>query len=163
MMLRTPMPGRMPNWKVIGTIVLGTVVGFMLNPQSPVGAALWGAAPEGGEAPTGGQIGLLMAVSLVEAIAFGVGLAFLFFGRSAMRRVLGSGGFATAAQLAIAWGLLSWVPHSAMHQTNGDNMARLIVIEYVFHVTLIAAAALLAWAFVRAPGRASAGAAAATA
>lgn len=153
----------MPNWKVIGTIVLGTVLGFMLNPQSPIGGALWGTMPEGGEEPTGTQIGLLMAVSLLEAIAFGAGIAFLLFGHAAMTRVLGSTGFARAAQLAIVWGLASWVPHSAMHQTNGDNMARLIVIEYVFHVTLIAAAALIAWAFVRAPGRAARSTDAATA
>ncbi|HET6405014.1 MAG TPA: hypothetical protein VFH78_10230 [Candidatus Thermoplasmatota archaeon] len=143
----------MPNWKVIGTIVLGTLVGFMLNPHAPLGAALFGAPPAGDHEPTGGQVGALMAVALVEAIAFGLGLAFLVFGYAAMARRLGSDGSTRLAHLAVVWGLMSWVPHTAMHQTNGDNIARLIVIEYAFHVTLVLAAAALAWAFVRSSGR----------
>jgi hypothetical protein len=140
----------MPSWKVIATVVVFTVLGFLLSPQAPLGAAIWGAPPAGGEDPTGAQIGLLMFVALVESIAFGLGVAFLVFAFPALVRALDPGAPARIAHLAIAWGLVSWVPHSALHQTNGDNMARLIVIEYAFHVTLIVAAAALAWVLLRA-------------
>lgn len=138
----------MVNWKVVGVVVVGSIVGFMLDANAPVGKAIWGEAPAGPQ-PSGGELPLLMAVSLIQAVGFGLGVAFLAFGWPLLSRAGGSPGWAMAAFVAIAWGLVSWVPHSAMHVTNAhDDFARLILIEYVFHVTLVVAAAVTAWYFV---------------
>lgn len=138
----------MVNWKVVGVVIVGSIVGFMLDANAPVGKALWGEAPAGPE-PTGGEIGFLMAVSLIQSIGFGLGLAFLFFAWPIVRKAGASAGASMAAFVAIAWSLVSWVPHTAMHVTNAhDDFARLIVIEYAFHVTLLIGAAIIAWYFV---------------
>lgn len=144
---------------IVAVALVGTLLGLLLSPHAPLGGMLFGAPPAGGAEPTGAQLGALMLVAAVEAVAFGLGLAFLAYGLGAMERRLGSSGATRAAHLAIVWGLVSWVPHSAMHQTNGDDFARLVVIEYAFHVTLVLAAGVLAWALVRAPRARGVGAA----
>lgn len=148
--------------KVAGTVLVFAIVGFMLNPGTPVGEALWGPMAEtGGPGPTAAQFALLMGVTLVQALAFGAGLAFLLFGFGAIRRIFATEGQARAAQLSIAWSLASWVPHSALHMTAGADLGKLVAIEVLFHVTLILAAAALGWTLVRAaqwtPPRSAAG------
>lgn len=131
--------------KTVLTVVAFTVLGFLLNPNAPLGAVVFGAPPsDGAEEPTGAQIGLLMAVGLVESIAFGLGAALLLLGGALVRRLAAVGIPARAAWLATVWGLMSWVPHTALHMTAGDDMARLIAIEYGFHVTLVVAAIFVA-------------------
>ena len=146
-------PGNRPmqtRWKVLAVALPFALLGFMLQPSSPVGAQIW-PAHEGGAEPTGAQLPLLIFVGLVEAVAFGLGVAFLAFGRELLAKAPGATkGWASAAYVAIAWGLVSWVPHSSMHISNGpDDFARLILIEYLFHVTLIAAAGVIAMFFIR--------------
>ena len=51
------------------------------------------------------------------------------------------------AFLSIAWLLFSWWPHDSLHVANGINLSGLLVIEYVFHVTLMVAGAILAYFF----------------
>lgn len=142
--------------KVIGVIVAGAIVGFLLQGTSPVGGMIWPPA-EGGPSPEGAQLPLLIVVGIIEATAFGAGVAFLAFGREHLRNAPVSSGLATAAYLAIAWGLVSWVPHTSLHISIGPNFWALIGIEYAFHVTLVLSAAVLAWFFVevvRAPATA---------
>lgn len=138
------------RWKVLAVALPVAVLGFMLQPNSPLGAALW-PPHEGGADPTGAQLPLLVVVGVVEALAFGLGAAFLVFGRDLLAKAPGATkGWATAAYVAIAWGLVSWVPHSSMHISNApEDFGRLILIEYLFHVTLIAAAGVVAMFFVR--------------
>lgn len=133
------------KWKVIIVTLVAGFVGFNLQANSPLGPTLWGEGPAGPE-PAGSVLGLLIVYGVLEAIAFGLGVAFLAFGWSKVANTRGvSKGLATGAAAAIAWGLLSWVPHSAMHMTNAaDDFGRLVLIEYVFHVTLITAASVLA-------------------
>lgn len=137
------------KWKVIAVAVVGAVVGFMLDANSPLGMAIWGEAPAGPE-PSGTEVSLLILVSVLQAIGFGLGVAFLVFGWAYVRAAPVSNNLALAAYLAIGWNLVSWVPHTAMHVTNAhDDFMRLILIEYLFHVTLVATAAILAWFFVQ--------------
>lgn len=138
-----------PKAKVLLIVLVASIVGFLMNPQAPLGAAIFGAPPAGGPEPTGGQIGALMVVATLEAIAFGCGVAFLAMGLPSVRRALPR--FAVPAWLAVSWLLVSWVPHTALHQTAGDNFAKLVGIEYAFHVTLVLGGALLAWALIQAP------------
>lgn len=132
---------------VIGTIVAFTLLGFLLTPHAPLGSIVWGPLPEGGMEPVGGQIAALMIVSVLECIAFGLGAAFLLFGFPLVRRLIPSAGLARAAWVAIGWSLVSWVPHTALHMTAGDDIGKLIGIEYAFHVTLVLGGAALAAAF----------------
>lgn len=137
--------------KVIAVTLVLAVVGFMLNPNSPSGAAVWGAPAEADADPTGPQIGLLMFIVVVESLAFGLGVAFLAFGYPLVKRAGVSTGVALPAFLAIAWSLVSWVPHTAMHMTNAPgNYGRLILIEYLFHLTLVVGALLVARYFLAA-------------
>lgn len=133
---------------VIATVAAFTLLGLLLTPHAPLGSVLWGPMPEGGAQPTGGQIGALMLVALIECVAFGLGAAFLLFGFPTVRRLVPRAGLARAAWLAIGWSLVSWVPHTALHQTAGDDFAKLVGIEYAFHVTLVLGAAAVAWALV---------------
>lgn len=133
--------------KVAVTVVAFALLGFLLNPNAPLGAAVFGAPSDEGPQPTGGQVAALMAVALLESVAFGLGAAFLLFGLPLVRHLVGRPGAARAAWLAVAWSLLSWVPHTALHQTAGADFAKLVAIEYAFHVTLVLAAASIAWVF----------------
>jgi hypothetical protein len=49
--------------------------------------------------------------------------------------------------------LFSWWPHDSLHIANGTNMSGLLAIEYGFHVTVMAAGAILVYAFIVAPRR----------
>lgn len=138
--------------KVVATVLVFTIVGFLLNPQTPLGSAVFGpVAQEPGEGPPPAwAIPALIGVGLVQSIAFGAGFAFLFFGRRFLARLGGPQGLATASWLAVSWSLVSWVPHSAMHMTAGNDLGKLVVVEYLFHITLILGGALLALYLVRA-------------
>ena len=50
--------------------------------------------------------------------------------------------------LSIAWLMISWWPHIGMHVHNApDNLQGLIYIDYLFHVPLMIAGAVLAYCF----------------
>lgn len=141
------------RWKVTLATLAFAILGFLLDPNAPVGGALW-PEPPAGPAPTSAQVGLLMGISAIQAIGFGLGFAFLLFARPLMARIgSASTGLTTAAYFAIAWSLVSWVPHGAMHQTNAAaDFTRLVFIEYAFHGTLVVAACVVAAWFAQATG-----------
>ena len=121
----------------------------------PLGMMLWppGAGGEGSSpAPTGVQIGLLMLIAVLEALVFGLGVAFVLFGMPATRKLAGgSTGLSWAMFLSIAWLLLSWLPHSGLHRSMGEHATlwNLLAVEYGFHFTNIVAASVIAVGFVR--------------
>jgi hypothetical protein len=128
-------------------------------PTIPLGRVLWpdplattsGMAANG---PTPPQLAMLIGVSLFEAAAFGLGVAFLLFGLPVVRRATGGNAPLTwATCAAIAWSLLSWWPHDNLHRVTSD-VGSLISIEYTFHATLISGAALIAFTFLRLVARA---------
>jgi len=59
-----------------------------------------------------------------------------------------STGLTRAAHVSIAWLLFNWWPHDSLHIYNGMNLAGLLVIEYVFHITLMIAGTVLAYFFL---------------
>ncbi|HUH06616.1 MAG TPA: hypothetical protein VML96_02305 [Egibacteraceae bacterium] len=99
-------------------------------------------------APSSAQLPFFIVLAGVEALIFGAGVAFAFFGRSAVRRLFSSSGRVAAVHLAITWALVSWWPHDNFHMANGANLTGLLVIEYAFHVTMIVAAAVVVWALI---------------
>lgn len=138
------MEGSKRAW--IAVTVLGTLIAGLAGPNGPFGA-FWGVEPTPGL--EGGVLGALIVYSVIEAIVFGIGLAWLFFGRSVLRGP-GSG----AAHLAVGWALVSWFPHGGFHQSTAhDNWAGLAAIEYGFHLTMLIAGLVLARHFYRSSTR----------
>lgn len=126
------------------TLVLG-IAAFLTSPIAPLGG-FWGLSTVG-HMPEGIQKGLFILLTIIQSLAFGFGVAFLFFGRESVRSFLPTeGGLSLAVYLAIAWSLLSWWPHSNLHQThNPENLSGLLAIEYGFHVTLILGGVIIAY------------------
>ena len=66
------------------TLIKMLIVTFVVGAIAlPLGMMLWptGVGGEsGGPAPSGLQIGLLILIGIMEALAFGAGVAFLLFG-----------------------------------------------------------------------------------
>jgi len=120
---------------LIGLTVVAAVVTFLLS------RVIW---PDlaGMPMPVGAQLPLLILVSALESIAFGVGLAFLV---SLWPTMKGRGAWDWLTLLSATWLLVSWWPHDNLHRTTmmGDYW-RLIGIEWAFHVTLILAGVIVA-------------------
>lgn len=121
--------------------VIFAVASFALSP------VIWPRSEEMTLFP--GQLPLFIVLSVLESIAFGTGIAFLIYGWSWVRCVAkGSTAMAWGLYIPIAWYLISWWPHDNMHATTAhDDLWRLLLIEYLFHVTLVLSAFVLAWCF----------------
>jgi hypothetical protein len=90
-----------------------------------------------------------MFEAFVEAVALELGVSFLIFGLPIVRRVEPALRLrAWLIYLSIGWALVSWWPHGSLHVSNGDDMQRLLYIEYGFHVTLVISAAVAAYCFL---------------
>jgi hypothetical protein len=126
------------KWWLVTLIV--AAVAFALTP-------LWPVAPTAPQ-PPGTVLPLFVALSLVESLSFGLGVAFLIFGRPLVDRMGGSPGLTTAAYVAIAFLLLNWWPHDNMHRMTNGDWSRVVLVEYGFHLPLMIAGAVLAWFFV---------------
>ena len=102
---------------------------------------IWPDMP-GAPMPSSAQLPLLIIVSAIESLGFGIGIAFLLSLWPFMRgRSTGD----WLAFLSATWLLVSWWPHDNLHRVMqmGDYW-QLIRIEWGFHVTLIIAAVSVA-------------------
>jgi hypothetical protein len=128
-----------PRWQVALTIIAAGVPAFL------IGRVIWPDAP-GAANPPAPVLPVFILVSAVEALLFGVGVAFVIFGR----RRLGAfrSKLANAAFVAIAWTLISWWPHDNFHRVSHDWYS-LAAIEVGFHLTLIASIVVIALYFLR--------------
>ena len=120
----------------------GTAAAVLIGPTGPLGG-FWAPAPDA-PAPSGAVLAGLIAERMIENVAFGAGLAILLAGRRwfAASTAARSG----TAWLATVWLLASWMPHDALHMHNGMRPAGLLMIEWIFHVGMIAAVVALLWA-----------------
>lgn len=117
-------------------------------PAFLLGQVIWPPAP-GGPTPSGAQLPLFMLLFLVEALLFGLGVAFLGFGWPLVRQAAGRVGMdPRPVYLAIAWQLVSWWPHDNLHVATGMDLNGLLMIEYAFHMTLILSALVVARFFL---------------
>lgn len=134
------------NKRVIAAIIIvgGGVLALVAGPNGPLGG-FWRPLPLDPE-PAGIQLAGLMGAGIVEAIGFGAALAVLALGRPLSLRLTRSPARATVAQLAAAWLLGSWWPHTGLHMHHGLNPDALVLLEVGFHAGSIVAAALLLWA-----------------
>lgn len=135
------------RWNLVVVGVVATVLGFLLSGNGPLGSMIWPPAP--GPEPEGTNLALLMAMGAFEAISFGAGVVFLVAGYSWVKARTRSVGQAWLVYLSVAWMLVNWVPHTALHMNHGNiltpaDFGGLVAIEYAFHLTLIVAGAALA-------------------
>ncbi len=123
------------------------VIGFLLNGHTPIGAAIWPpltTIPQ----PTGIQMPLFMLLTIIEALLFGLGFAFLILGWPMIEKLATNKNQAILAYLSVGWLLISWVPHDNLHMHAGLQLNQLLAIEYGFHVTLMLAGLLIAIFFL---------------
>ena len=127
-------------------VLLVTVL--IAAPAMVLGPVIWPPAA-GGPEPSGGQLPFFIVLALMESVLFGLGISFLLFGLPVVRRVSpDSKARAWAMYLSIGWLMVSWWPHDNLHISNGNNLQRLLFIEYGFHFTLMIAGLVLASCFL---------------
>lgn len=127
-------------------LVAAVTLAFGL-PAMALGQVIWPSAP-GSPQPTPEQLPFLVAVSALESLLFGMGIAFLAFGLPIVQRPVASSLRAWSVYAAIGWTLVSWWPHDNFHRAVGMDIQGLIYLEYGFHVTLIAGALVIAAFFL---------------
>jgi len=124
---------------IVITLVIG-IPAFFLGPM------IW--PPSSDIHPTQAQLPYLIVLSLIEALAFGFGVAFLIYGWPRVRAASGdSTRIARFMYISLAWLALSWWPHDNLHIFNALDINGLIVIDYAFHLTLIIAGFVLTYSF----------------
>jgi hypothetical protein len=135
----------MKTWSKIALITLGTaLLAFVLGP------IIWPPDLHGAK-PVGLQMLFAMALATMESLTFGLGVAFISYGLPLVRCAAGARPARTwVAFIATSWLLISWWPHDNMHKHNGMDLGGLLVIDYVFHVSMMLAGAVLAYNLVRA-------------
>ena len=130
-------------WRIyLVTIVVGAVA-FFVGPQ------IW---PMGSDvpAPPSNFLPAYIAISAIEALAFGFAVAFAVFGWPAIRELrLGAPWLNGMLFVSIAWLTGNWWIHDSLHMHVGLDMSRLLYIEYAFHMTLLACGVILAVGFMR--------------
>ena len=101
---------------------------------------------EGGPAPTAGQMPFFLFLGVTDAVLLGLGVSFLLFGFPVLRKVSpNSKGRAWAMYLSIGYLMVSWWPHLGMHASNGLDLQGLLYIDFIFHLPLEIAGAVLAY------------------
>ena len=127
----------------VGITLGAAVVTFGLSRQ------IW-PDPAGGLQPPGSLLPYFIGLGLAESILFGLGIAFIVFGLGMIARSHQPLWLSYGAYASIAWLLVSWWPHDNLHRTTiAGNWAGLLRIDYGFHLTLMAAAVVLAVFFFR--------------
>ena len=97
---------------------------------------------------TPNQMHWLNALSLVESLLFGFGVAFFFLGWPLVNKASKSKNLTRAAFISFSWILVSWWPHDMAHLHNYFEPQGFLNIEYGFHLTVIIAALILAYYFL---------------
>ncbi len=74
-------------------------------------------------------------------------IVFAVLGRPEVQRLFATRVRAMTVHTAAVWALSSWL-HDNLHMANGTDITGLLMIEYAFRVTVIAAVAVVVWALV---------------
>jgi len=107
---------------------------------------LW-RTPPGVAAPPPDILPFLIPIAVViPALSFGLGVAFLLFGRKLLRADRPSA-LSRASFISIWWLLANWWPHSNFHRVS-NGWTNVVVIDYFFHTTVIVASCVVAAFFL---------------
>jgi TM2 domain-containing membrane protein YozV len=129
-------------------LIIGTVVAVIAVLSVPVGMVLW---PPAAGNPPAGLMPVFVLISLVEGVAFGLGVVLLIRGITRWRTLEQQTGLGRVAYLSLVWLLLNWWPHDGLHRSAfGQNFTGLAVIDFTFHCSLIAATVIVAYSLIRA-------------
>ncbi len=131
----------MKRWmKVLIVTLLVAIPAFLLGP------VLFPPADVGSE-PSAAQIPFFILLGAVDAVLLGLGVSFLVFGLPVLRKVSpDSRARAWAMYLAIGYLMVSWWPHLNLHiSTPIEDWQMLLYIDFLFHLPLEIAAAVLAY------------------
>lgn len=132
----------MSNWlrALIVTIVFA-VIALLLTP------ILWPFDPW--MSPPEALMPFFLFVSLVEALVFGIGIAFIAYALPRvkfLKEKYQARAFWSA--ISVAWLLVSWWPHDNFHRFIGMDASKLIYLEFGFHLTVILASLIIAYTLV---------------
>ena len=130
--------------KVVAVTLIAAVLAMVVGP------ILWPTSdPPLFPEPTATQLPFFIVLQVVTCLTFGLGVSFLLFGLSVVRRVSADSKLrAWLMYLSIGWLLISWWPHGHLHQHNGDDMQGLLYIDYGFHVAPMLAGLIVAYCFL---------------
>ena len=124
------------------TVVIGLAAFFTgpriwpMNPNTPM--------------PPANLLPGYIALSAIEALAFGFAVAFAIFGWPAIRRLsLGASWLNKWLFVTLCWFMGNWWMHDNLHMHNGMNMHGLLFIEIAFHITMLICGVTLALSFLR--------------
>lgn len=124
---------------IVVTLVIG-IPAFFLGPM------IWPPSPD--IHPTQSQLPYLIVLSLIEALTFGFGIAFIIYGWPRVKAATGDATrTARVMYVSLAWLAVSWWPHDNLHVYNALDINGLIAIDYAFHLTVIIAGLVLAYSF----------------
>ena len=102
-----------------------------------------------GVEPTASQMPLFFFLAAGDAILLGLGVSFVLFGLSVLRKVSPDSKLrAWAMYLSISYLMVSWWPHLNLHAHNGMDLQGLLFIDFVFHLPLEVAGVALALSFI---------------
>ncbi|MBI2022094.1 hypothetical protein HYS93_04440 [Candidatus Daviesbacteria bacterium] len=121
---------------------------FFAVPAFFLGEIIWPPAPEFPK-PNHFELSFFLILSILEAVAFGLGYSLIFLGLPLLKKRSGYTTLTKLAYFSVVWYLINWWPHDNMHAHNGLNPQGLLIIEYLFHSTLIIAGAILALYFYK--------------
>ena len=112
----------------------------------PLSFLLW-RTPAGAATPPPSMLPFFLPIAVViPALSFGLGVAFLLFGR----RLLGAdrpSALSRGSFISIWWLLTNWWPHSNFHRVS-NGWTNVVVIDYFFHTTVIVATCVVAAFFL---------------
>ncbi len=125
---------------LIITLILGV-------PALILGPIIWTPSPD--VYVTAFQFPFFAFIALVEALLFGFGIAFLIYVLPIVKK---KDKLTLWAFISLTWLLVSWWPHDNLHIHNGLNPAGLLIIDLVFHLSIILASLILTFYFIKSIG-----------
>jgi hypothetical protein len=143
----------MKTWlKILILTVVITLPAFMAGPNAPLGG-FWGADPHAPQ-PAPSLLPGFMVLGLLDALFLGLGVSFLVFGYPVVRDLAGhSGALTRLTHLGISWIMIQWWAHSNLHIVSGEDFARILAIDYGFHVTIMLSTVAIVAYFIRVAGQ----------
>ena len=121
----------MPWWLVVLVTVAVGLPAFLLS------RTIWPDTPNSIVIPAD-LVPFFALPALLEALAFGGGVAFLLVARPVRWRARSR--LATAAYVSTAWLLMAAWPHGNLHRSLGFDLASIAKIEWAIHLTALLAA-----------------------
>ena len=130
-------------WQVLVLTVVVGIAAFLTGPR------IWPMTPDAPMPPPNLLPGYI-AVSAVEALAFGFAVAFAAFGWPAIRDLrLGARWLNKWLFVTLCWFIGNWWLHDNLHMHVGLDMNRLLYIELFFHISMLVCGVTLALSLMR--------------